>query len=419
MNIITHIGVGNFHRSHQETYLNDLLKNDPTFNWRYVGIGMLQSDERTLCRLRREDFKYHVVSLHDSDISTECVHTLEDMILFPEHPDECLWTLCDPMVKIVSITITEYGYTLQLTDDDYALIGHFFTGGHLEIGSLSSVTTFGLILAGLACRFITGTRPFTVMSCDNINGNGDICREKCIRAVSGLGSLAAFSTFATWIRDEVKFPNTMVDRITPALNDVEALKLESSLDVMNPVICERYRAWVIEDSFVDGLRPPWEDVGAELTDDVKVYEELKLSLLNVPHSFLAYLGISQGYVHVHEVVKNNDNYREISCFMDEVIKTIERNEKNANIDYEGYAHTVLERFANEALKDTLVRIASDGVSKFKAQGRPILMRGLSQGYKMEYFAKYLRLWGQFEPLVLRGIIEELSVSFPEFTETLV
>ena len=415
MNIIAHIGVGNFHRSHQESYLNDLLKGDPHLKWRYIGIGMLQSDEKTLCRLRRDDFKYHVVSLHDAEVSTDCVNTLENMFLFPDAPEECLWLLCDPTVKIVSITITEYGYTLALSDNDYALISHFFNGGHMKVENLSRVTTFGLLLAALACRFVSGTRPFTVLSCDNINGNGDICKEKCIQALGVLDYLP--DTFMTWIEEQVKYPNTMVDRITPALNDVEILKLESSLDVINPVICERYRAWVIEDIFVDELRPPWETVVAQMTDDVKSYEELKLSLLNVPHSFLAYLGISQGYVYVHEVVKNNENYSEIHGFMNEIIGTIERNE-SLDIDYEGYAHTVLERFANEALKDTLVRIASDGVSKFKAQGRPILMRGLSQGHEMTYFAKYIRLWNQYEPLVVEGIIDELS-SFPEFAKSLV
>lgn len=387
---IVHIGVGNFHRSHQESYLNDLLKVDfeKYKNWCYTGIGMIPSDKNIQTKLRQNKFKYHIVSVkHDGKTSIEHVNTLMDMLLSYEQLDTCLSLMEQESVKIVSITITEYGYTLELSECDKQLIDiSLGKTQNKDISSLHGITTFGLILAALARRYNACTGPFTVLSCDNMNSNGDVCKKKCLDNLVNVDV-----DFMTWIDKYGCFPNTMVDRITPALNDDDVIQLEKDLGIIDtkPVICEEYKSWIIEDTFVNNERPAWENVGVIFTNDVKPYEELKLGLLNVPHSYIAYWGIHKGYTYVHEVVKNAEIRDEIYMFMQDIISIIGTNE---DIDYMGYAQTVLQRFTNATLKDTLKRVATDGVYKFKTQGLPLLNAGLEQGYPMIGFAKYISLW---------------------------
>ena len=393
---IVHIGVGNFHRSHQESYLNDLLKLDfeKYKNWCYTGIGMIPSDKTIQTKLKRNKFRYHIVSVkHDGKTSVEHVNTLMNMLLSYEQLDTCLSLMEQESVKIVSITITEYGYTLELSECDKQLI--LMSLGKIQnkdMGSLHGITTFGLVLAALARRYKAYTCPFTVLSCDNMNGNGDVCKKKCLDSLMDIDI-----DFMEWMDREGRFPNTMVDRITPALNDDDVIQLEKDLGIIDtkPVICEEYKSWIIEDTFVNGERPAWENVGVIFTKDVKPYEELKLGLLNVPHSYIAYWGIHKGYTYVHEVVRNAEIRDEIYMFMQDIISIIGVRE---DIDYMGYAQTVLQRFTNATLKDTLKRVATDGIFKFKTQGLPLLKRGLEYGYPMISFAKYISLWKKCDGL---------------------
>lgn len=389
---IVHIGVGNFHRSHQESYLNDLLKADfeKYKNWCYTGIGMMPSDKSIQTKLKRNKFKYHIVSVkHDGNTSVEHVDTLMNMLLSYEQLDTCLSLMEQESVKIVSITITEYGYTVDLSECDKQLIkASLAKDTSIDVSTLYGITTFGLILAALARRYVAYAKPFTVLSCDNINGNGDVCKKKCIDSLEDVD-------FREWLDREGKFPNTMVDRITPALNDDDVIQLEKDLGIIDtkPVICEEYKSWIIEDTFVNDERPAWENVGVIFTKDVKPYEELKLGLLNVPHSYIAYLGMYKGYTYVHEVVKDAELRDEVYLFMQDIIAIIG---VHNHIDYMGYAQTVLQRFTNATLKDTLKRIATDGIFKFKTQGLPLLKRGLECGYPMTSFAKYIALWKKYE-----------------------
>tara|TARA_Y100000389_G_scaffold2164_1_gene2182 strand:+ start:522 stop:1868 length:1347 start_codon:yes stop_codon:yes gene_type:complete len=393
---IVHIGVGNFHRSHQESYLNDLLKLDfeKYKNWCYTGIGMIPSDKSIREKLKRNNFRYHIVSVkHDGKTSVEHVNTLMNMLLSYEQLDKCLSLMEEENVKIVSITITEYGYTLALSESDKQLICKSLRKmQNTDIDSLQGITTFGLVLAALARRYKAYTSPFTVLSCDNINGNGDVCKNKCLDSLMDIDV-----DFMEWIDREGRFPNTMVDRITPSLEDDDVIQLEKELGIIDtkPVICEEYKSWIIEDTFVNDERPAWEKVGVIFTKDVKPYEKLKLGLLNVPHSYIAYWGIHKGYTYVHEVVGCSEIRYEIYLFMQDIIGIIGIHE---DIDYTGYAQTVLKRFTNVTLKDTLNRIASDGIFKFKTQGLPLLKQGLDCGHPMISFAKYISLWTKCDGL---------------------
>ncbi len=91
--------------------------------------------------------------------------------------------------------------------------------------------------------------PFTVMSCDNIPGNGHVTEN----AVAGLAALVD-PALADWIRSSVAFPNGMVDRITPATSDREKSLLAQDFGIEDgwPVFCENFKQWVLEDNFPAG-----------------------------------------------------------------------------------------------------------------------------------------------------------------------
>jgi mannitol 2-dehydrogenase len=172
-------------------------------------------------------------------------------------------------------------------------------------------TTFGLICAAAAVRFANGTRPFTIMSCDNLPHNGEVCKRRMTSAAEELGCAglcaASLDEFVVWLQTQVKYPSTMVDRITPATSweDIATLPSQLGFEDAWPVMCEPYKHWVIEDNFVDNERPAWEATGAVVVADVIPHELMKVRLLNVTHSAMCYAGILAGCTHVVRAFPNH------------------------------------------------------------------------------------------------------------------
>lgn len=391
---IAHIGCGNFHRSHQEYFLNELLKQDYNTNkkWMYTAIGVLHNDIYLKNKLKKNNYKYHILSINnDGTVDIEYINTLQNMFITYENLTQCFKILINPNIKIVSLTITEYGYSIPLSATDTELIYGALQSVINE--SLCNISAFGLIIAALAFRYTNNIRPFTIMSCDNLINNGEICKNKCIEISKNL----FHSKFHSWIVNEVKFPSTMVDRITPYISEQEIIELEKKYTIIDscPVLCENYKSWIIEDNFVDNCRPQWENVGTILTSDVKPYEYMKLCLLNIPHSFIAYCGILKNYIYVHEVIHDPELLFLVQNFITiDILPVIEKEIKN--LDYIQYIRDVLSRFSNKFMKDKLSRIAQDGRSKFVNQGLPILLKGLNMNFEMKYFKIYIKNWMKYD-----------------------
>ena len=409
---IAHIGCGNFHRSHQEYYLNQLLKTnyEENKNWLYTGIGVLPNDVKLKDKLKKNNFKYHIISLNnEGKAEIEHINTLKNVLVTCESKESCIDTLINPAIKIVSLTITEYGYSIPLNNTDIRLISDILDitdefelelecvqGSNQDYYS-ENITAFGLIIAALAFRYKNDIRPFTIMSCDNLISNGDICKKKCMEEISKIND----EGFKIWMLEEVKYPNTMVDRITPFINEQEIIDLEKKYTIIDssPVVCENYKSWIIEDNFVDNCRPKWENVGTIMTDNVKPYEYMKLCLLNIPHSFVAYCGLVKDYVYVHEVMQDPELVVKVKKFITEdIIPVIEKEIDICKIDYVQYSEDVLKRFSNEHMKDKLTRIAHDGMDKFKNQGLPILLKGLEMNLKMLNFRTYIENWFAYDKM---------------------
>ena len=399
--------------------MNALLSQDweASKNWCYTGVGVMPGDVKMRDYLRENNWTYPIVSRAGAealafDVEVEEVVAMRDMVLAFEDPLVCVKQMASPDVKIVSLTITEFGYRVPLTEIDFSLIERCLNGAsdHPEERSgedSRAPTTFGVICAAAAMRFSNGTRPFTIMSCDNLPHNGEVCKKRMTSAAEELVCAGLCSTsldeFVVWLQTEVRYPSTMVDRITPATSEEDTLTLPSTLGFADawPVMCEPYKHWVIEDDFVDDERPQWENAGAVVVSDVVPHELMKVRLLNVTHSAMCYAGMLAGLTHVHEAV----THMQIRGFLrkvqlEEIASTLKAHAdmKDSPILLHGIeenSEMVLRRFENVAVKDQLERIAQDGSEKFRVQGRDVVIEGLQLGNEMKGFALYVATWACF------------------------
>lgn len=351
---IVHFGVGNFHRAHQAVYLDALFNAGRDFDWAIVGAGVLPSDEAMRAKLANQDYLTTVV---EQDNNRTGAHVTGAMIdyLKPGDVAATVARLADPAIRIVSLTITEGGYFIDPASG-------VFNPAHPAIAADGEnpddpKTVFGLILAGLKARRAKGIAPFTIMSCDNIPGNGEVTHA----AVSGLARLSD-PDFADWIDASVAFPNGMVDRITPATGqrEIAIVADEYGIEDQWPVFCEEFKQWVLEDKFPQG-RPALETVGVQFVPDVAPYEHMKIRILNGGHAAIAYPAALLDIHFVHEAMEDAD----IRAFLaklerDEIIPVIP---PVPDTDLADYFTLIEKRFSNPKIGDTIPRLAQDGSNR--------------------------------------------------------
>ena len=283
-NVIMHLGVGGFHRSHQAHYLHELLTAGAKPSWALCGVGLMPFDAKMAEAFRAQDHLYSVLFQGEGGSRTEVLGSIMDFVLVPEAPAAAVARLADPAVKIVSLTITEKGYCLGV--DFHLDVKNELVAAELPSGAPPK-SALGLITAALIARRRAGVTPFTVMSCDNMPGNGALTQRtvlEFVRAKAAAGDEEAAALATAVEAGEIAFPSTMVDRITPVTEAAHRELLERDHGIRDavPVVCEEFKQWVVEDNFSNG-RPPWEQVGAIMVkgdDGVHVYEAMKLRLLN-------------------------------------------------------------------------------------------------------------------------------------------
>ena len=391
---IVHIGVGGFHRAHQGLYLDDLAEQRITTEWGERGIGLLPGDRRMADVLSAQDYLYTVVERGAAGDVARVVGSLVGYVFAPAERQRALQILADPATRIVSLTITEGGYNV----DDVTRI---FDVNNPAVRAdaqrpTEPQTVFGYITAALRRRRDAGVTPCTVLSCDNLQGNGAIARTAFV-------SFARMqdSALADWIDANVAFPNAMVDRITPQTTDADRTMLAETFGVADgwPVMTEPFRQWVIEDKFCNG-RPPLEQVGVQIVPDVHPYETMKLRLLNASHQAMAYLGYLAGYRYADEVMGDIDFRTLIARFMD--AEVTELLPPVPGIDLTEYKRTLLDRFANPKIKDTLARLATDGSDRMPKFVVPSLVEALEQGRPHRLLTLVVAAFMRY----LRGIDEQ-------------
>jgi len=378
-----HMGVGGFHRAHQAVYLDDLLAFADTERWGECGIGVLESDARMNDVLQEQDFLYTVIERSAGGQSARVIGSLVDYIHAPRNREASIERMAAADTRIVSLTITEGGYFIDEGTGE-------FLADHPDIQHdvqypREPVTSMGLLAEALNRRRTRGLPPFTVMSCDNLQGNGHVVK-KVLLAFAGLGNVA----LQQWIESNVAFPSSMVDRITPVTTpaDIAFVSDRFGLDDAWPVVTEPFRQWVIEDTFCNG-RPEWEKVGAQLIADVAPYEIMKMRLLNGSHLAMAYLGALNGFTYVHETMNDRLFRFFTESFMDEVTPVVP---KIAGVSVTEYKRSLIERFSNPTINDQMTRICSEGSAKIPKWLLPSILELVGQGGSIDLLSLVVASW---------------------------
>lgn len=381
---IVHIGLGNFHRAHMAVYLDDLFAMGLSQDWAILGAGVREGDARMRDALIAQDCLSTVIELDPAGKSARRIGAMTGFIEVQADNAALIAAMAAPEIRIVSLTVTEGGYFIDPATGE-------FDPSAPEIAADAANphrTAFGAIIAALKLRRAAGTQPFTVMSCDNLPGNGHVTEA----AVVGLARLSD-PALADWIKANVAFPNGMVDRITPGTGPRErAMAASFGIDDPVPVTCEPFRQWVLEDNFPAG-RPNLEAVGVTFTPHVHAYEAMKIRILNGGHATIAYPGglLDIEYVHeamAHPLILGFLNKLETT----EIIPTIA---PVPNTDLTEYYAQIVQRFSNPEVADTERRLCLDGSNRQPKFIVPPLRDALALGQKAEGLALVSALWCRY------------------------
>ncbi len=384
---ILHIGIGNFHRAHQVRYLEDLFEQGKALDWGLIGAGVRPADQRMRDALEPQDWLSTVVELEPGAHTARVSGAMLDFLPVTSHHEPLLQALTRPEVRIVSLTITEGGYCINPATGQ-------FDPEHPEIQADAQhpdapVSVFGILLRSLRMRQEQGVPPFTVLSCDNLPGNGGVTRN----AVVGLAQLQN-PAWARWISETVAFPNGMVDRITPVTGDKERRSLAESFGVEDrwPVFCEPFRQWVLEDHFPAG-RPPLEEVGVTFTDQVAAFEHMKIRILNGGHAALAYPAALLDLTYVHDAMAHP--------LLQAFLRKLEQEEiipivpPVPDTDLKAYYELIEQRFLNPEIGDTIPRLCQDGSNRQPKFILPSTRDRVRQGLPAPGLALVSALWCRY------------------------
>ena len=382
---ILHLSVGNFHRGHMAVYLDELFEQGKDLDWAVVGAGLRPSAVDIRETLKAQDYLTTVVELAPAAISAHIVSCMVDFL--PSDPNAIHDALSDGQIRIVSMTITESGYYIDAATGEFA-------ANHPEMvrdakSPDTPASLFGVIVKALRARRDAGIEPFTVLSCDNLPGNGNLTRQ----TVLGLARLGD-PELADWIAASVAFPNSMVDRIVPATTDRERRLVEDHFGIIDdlPVVCEPFRQWVVEDHFPSG-RPHLEKVGVEFVTDVSGYELMKLRILNAAHASMCYPALLLGHHFVHDAMADPDIVQWLKALLTkEAIPTLK---PLPRVNYHHYLDKVLERFSNTEIGDTISRIAEEGSERQPKFILPAVIDALDSGKSVNGFALEIALWCRY------------------------
>lgn len=379
---ILHIGIGNFHRAHQGVYLDNLFSQGKGHDWAIVGSGLMPSDAQRRETLKPQDWLTTVIEINEEGRKPRIIGSMAEFC--HNSPTAILERLVDPAIRIVTLTITEGGYFInpQTAEFDW----QHPDIQHDTINFHAPKSVFGILLRALTLRKSQGTLPFTVLSCDNLVGNGEVTHKALLGLANQIGEVDT-----EWVRNKVSCPNAMVDCITPASTALERSFIQQNYGYIDeaPVICEPYRQWVIEDNFPAG-RPELEEVGVEFTNDVRPYEALKLNILNAGHAAIAYPAALLGIQYASDALEDKD----ISIWFHSLLskEVVPHLEATPNVSPLDYIKQTYERFKNPALQDPIARLCFDGENRQPKFIFPSVYRALSHGTPLEGLALEIAFW---------------------------
>jgi mannitol 2-dehydrogenase len=385
---VVHVGVGGFHRAHQAMYHDRLMNEGTALDWGICGVGVMPADRRMKEALDAQDGLYTLVIKHsDGTYEPRVIGSIVEYLFAPDDSEAVIEKMATPSTRIVSLTITEGGYNISDVTGEFDA-ANLDVVRDLEPGAAPR-TTFGLITEALRRRRSRGLTPFTVMSCDNLQGNGRLTR----RVFTAFARLRD-PELANWVEHEMDFPNSMVDRITPVTTDADRAEVRNrfGIDDLWPVVCEPYTQWVLQDAFTAG-RPPYEDAGVQVVDDVEPYELMKLRLLNGSHQAMCYFAYLAGYRLVHEAAQDPLFQAFLLGYMDkEATPTLP---PVPGVDLDGYKRTLIERFSNPQVRDTIARLCAESSDRIPKWVLPVVRQQLANGGEIGRSAAVVASWARY------------------------
>jgi fructuronate reductase len=381
---IVHLGLGAFFRAHGAVYIEEAMAASGG-DWGILGVSLQRPDVRDA--LEPQGGVYTALELGPTGASPRLVSSITGVLVAPEDPGRVLLAMADPAIKIVSLTITEKGYChapatgrLNLDHPDI----------RYDLANPLPRSAIGFLVRALARRHAAGHRPFTVLTCDNLPGNGHLVRGLVLDFARALDP-----ALATWIEVEGRFPSTMVDRIAPATTPeviADVARLTGTADAA-PVQHEPFRQWVVEDSFVADERPDLKAAGVELVTDVLAYEHMKLRMLNGTHSSLAYLGYLAG----HETIADTVADPVFAGFVKrlwarEIIPALA---PPPSVDLSAYAARLFDRYTNPGIRHRTWQIAMDGSQKLPQRILSTIADNLAAGRACPGLALAIAGWMRY------------------------
>ncbi|OKH86810.1 mannitol dehydrogenase family protein [Thalassospira sp. TSL5-1] len=379
-NGIVHIGVGAFHRAHQAVYTQQAMLAAGG-DWRIIGVTPRSTDIAD--QLNAQDGAFCVIVRNPAGDECQTIYTISHVLAAARELDAVLDALSDPAIRIVTLTVTEkaYGIDRQAMKvlSDHPAIAHDLAHPGQPTGVI------GILTEALRRRRDAGNAPFTCLCCDNLPENGAVLRAGMVDFASRLDA-----DLGEWIAQNVHFPSSMVDRITPASTDAtyETVRAMTGHNDACAVETEPFSQWVIEDDFPTG-RPAWEKAGVLMVDDVRPYEHMKLRMLNGTHSLIAYLGQLAGYKYVRDVMADEDCAKLVHAHMLAAAQTLV---PVAALDFASYADDLVARFQNPAIAHETRQIAMDGTEKLPQRLLHPAQDALKEGKEIATYAIAVAFW---------------------------
>jgi fructuronate reductase len=363
---IVHLGLGAFHRAHQAVYTDDAMQAGDA-PWAITGVSLRSSAVRD--SLAPQDGLYVVGEASGGSLGLRLIGALDTLLVAPEDPQAVIAAIADPATSVVTLTVTEKGYRAE-TDSPPQPFG----------------TIYDYLTAGLAARQAGGAGGLTLVSCDNLSGNGALLETRLLAALD-----AHRPSLRAWAEQSIACPNTMVDRIVPAATADKLDRIEAAVGLRDEaaILTEPFRQWVIEDRFA-GPRPRWEAGGAQFVEDVAPFELAKLRLLNGSHSTLAYMGRALGFGTVAEAVADPDLRRFLRLQLEaEAMPSLA---PTAGLDAQAYVDAILTRFGNADLPHRLDQIAKDGSQKIPQRWLATIVQRAARGQGSALHLASLAAW---------------------------
>lgn len=397
---IVHFGPGAFHRAHQAHYTDKVL-SEFGGDWRILAVSLKST--KTIDDLNVQDGRYSLlIKTNGGENHLNVIGAIARAEAAVRSNAHVFETLSSPNTHILSLTVTEkaYGIDRQSGQVDHAHsdIAHDLVNPDKPIGVI------GMIVKGLSLRMKSGLPPFTVLCCDNLPNNGDLVRSGVLDFAQRVDD-----KLSQWISAHGCFPNTMVDRITPAATQDVLSAASRILGVQDKLAIETepFTQWVIEDKFC-GPRPCWEKVGALIVDDVAPYEHMKLRMLNGAHSLIAYLGHLHGCKYVRDAMANADISQLVKRHFSAAANTLSPLE---GVDFSQYADELTQRFENRNIAHETYQIAMDGTQKLPQRIFAPAVDALNANQALDSFALATAAWMQYCYIGVMGNIKNSVGSF--------